>query len=304
MRKLLLHREEIDRLDRQDQGDRAARSCRCRCTSRTARAKVEIALARGKKAYDKRQALAERRGDARDRAGCLAPRPRRVQTDPVPNPRCRRSGQPAGRCVSPGCSRCPAYVLLAPGLAHAAGSDESTPLYDVSVTVARDGTTHINERITYDFANNPHHGIYRDHPSRLRLPAQTRLRPGPRGQQHQGLERRAARCQDRARRAKPHDPDRRSPQDRHRQATLHPQLRRQGRHNRFDGHARAGLERTGHGLGGAGHQGQRRGAVPDRRDERRLLPRTGRGLAALRRPPRSGPAWCTRPRRSSAPTRE
>ena len=87
--------------------------------------------------------------------------PAGVQTDPVPNPRCQAKRTARWTLRLTGLLAVTAYVLLAPGLAHAAGSDESTPLYDVSVTVARDGTTHINERITYDFANNPHHGIYR-----------------------------------------------------------------------------------------------------------------------------------------------
>ena len=46
--------------DRQDARRAARPSCRCRCTSRTARPRSRSRLARGKKTYDKRQALAER----------------------------------------------------------------------------------------------------------------------------------------------------------------------------------------------------------------------------------------------------
>ena len=50
-----------DRQDRaQGQRARATRSCRSPLYFKDGRAKVEIALARGKKAYDKRHALAER----------------------------------------------------------------------------------------------------------------------------------------------------------------------------------------------------------------------------------------------------
>ena len=53
-----------------------------------------------------------------------------------------------------------------------AGATSRRRLYDVTITVARDGVTHINERIAYDFANNEHHGIYRVIPVVVRLPAQ------------------------------------------------------------------------------------------------------------------------------------
>jgi hypothetical protein len=52
------------------------------------------------------------------------------------------------------------YVLLAPA-AQAAGPDESTPSYAVTISVARDGVAHIAERISYDFGTTPHHGIIR-----------------------------------------------------------------------------------------------------------------------------------------------
>ena len=44
-------------------GRAASRWFRCRCTSRDGRVKVELALARGKKEYDKRQTLAKRDAD-------------------------------------------------------------------------------------------------------------------------------------------------------------------------------------------------------------------------------------------------
>jgi uncharacterized membrane protein len=56
-------------------------------------------------------------------------------------------------------------VLLGPaiagiGVALAAG-EETTTSYDVTITVFRDGLTHVQERIAYDFGTTEHHGIYR-----------------------------------------------------------------------------------------------------------------------------------------------
>ena len=87
-----------------------------------------------------------------------------MQTDLVPTHRCHATRTARWTLRLTGVLALLAYVLLAPGLAHAAGIDESTPLYDVTITVARDGVTHVNERITYDFAGNEHHGIYRTIP--------------------------------------------------------------------------------------------------------------------------------------------
>jgi SsrA-binding protein len=58
-RKLLLHRQEIDRLTSRVQ-ERGYTIVPVRLYLRGGRAKVEIALARGKRKYDKRQAIAER----------------------------------------------------------------------------------------------------------------------------------------------------------------------------------------------------------------------------------------------------
>jgi SsrA-binding protein len=58
-RKLLLHRREIDRLISRVQ-ERGYTIVPVRLYLRGGRAKVEIALARGKRQYDKRQAIAER----------------------------------------------------------------------------------------------------------------------------------------------------------------------------------------------------------------------------------------------------
>ena len=58
-RKLLLHRREIDRLQRRVQ-EKGFTIVPTRLYLKDGRAKVEIALARGKKQYDKRQAIAER----------------------------------------------------------------------------------------------------------------------------------------------------------------------------------------------------------------------------------------------------
>jgi SsrA-binding protein len=61
-RKLLLHSRQIEELAR-DTGERGVTLVPLRVYFKDGRAKVEIAVARGKRAYDKRQALAER--DAR-----------------------------------------------------------------------------------------------------------------------------------------------------------------------------------------------------------------------------------------------
>ena len=58
-RKLLLHREEIGRLAGKVQ-EKGLTLVPLRMYIRGRRAKVELALARGKKAYDKREAIAER----------------------------------------------------------------------------------------------------------------------------------------------------------------------------------------------------------------------------------------------------
>lgn len=58
-RKLLLHRVEIDRIERKV-NERGLTIVPLSLYFKDGRAKVEIALARGKKTWDKRQALAER----------------------------------------------------------------------------------------------------------------------------------------------------------------------------------------------------------------------------------------------------
>ena len=58
-RKLLLHRREIDRMQRRVQ-EKGFTVVPTRLYLKNGRAKVEIALARGKKQYDKRQVIAER----------------------------------------------------------------------------------------------------------------------------------------------------------------------------------------------------------------------------------------------------
>jgi len=58
-RKLLLHRSEIDRIRRRAE-ERGLTIVPLSLYFKDGRAKVEIALARGKKTWDKRQALAER----------------------------------------------------------------------------------------------------------------------------------------------------------------------------------------------------------------------------------------------------
>ena len=58
-RKLLLHRQEIDKLERRV-NERGLTIVPLSLYFKDGRAKVEIALARGKKSYDKRQAIAKR----------------------------------------------------------------------------------------------------------------------------------------------------------------------------------------------------------------------------------------------------
>ena len=58
-------------------------------------AKVELGLARGKKEYDKRQAIAERDAD-REIARALG---RHLKGVPAAEPRARRSAQPTPRCA-------------------------------------------------------------------------------------------------------------------------------------------------------------------------------------------------------------
>jgi SsrA-binding protein len=69
-RKLLLHRKEIDRLTAATQ-EQGLTLVPLSLYFTDGRAKVEIALARGKKLYDKRQAIAKRESD-RDTARALA----------------------------------------------------------------------------------------------------------------------------------------------------------------------------------------------------------------------------------------
>ena len=61
-RKLLLNREEIDKIDRRV-NEKGLTVVPLALYFLDGRAKVEIALARGKKTYDKRHALAERQAD-------------------------------------------------------------------------------------------------------------------------------------------------------------------------------------------------------------------------------------------------
>lgn len=65
-RKLLLHRAEIDKIDRRIQA-KGLTLVPLSLYFSDGRAKVEIALARGKKQYDKRHAIAERQANAEAR---------------------------------------------------------------------------------------------------------------------------------------------------------------------------------------------------------------------------------------------
>ena len=59
-RKLLLHRRRDRRAGAAGRSRRRSPSCPCRVYFKDGRAKVELALARGRKRYDKRHAIAER----------------------------------------------------------------------------------------------------------------------------------------------------------------------------------------------------------------------------------------------------
>ena len=61
-RKLLLHRAEIDKIERKV-NDKGYTLVPLQLYFKDGRAKVEIALAKGKKAYDKRHTLAEKQAD-------------------------------------------------------------------------------------------------------------------------------------------------------------------------------------------------------------------------------------------------
>lgn len=72
-RKLLLHRDEIDRLRARVDQDRLA-LVPLRLYFRDGRAKVELALGRGRRQYDKRQALAKRDAEMEARRAMAASR--------------------------------------------------------------------------------------------------------------------------------------------------------------------------------------------------------------------------------------
>ena len=72
VRKLLLNRHEIDKLESQV-NERGYTLIPLSLYFKDGRAKVEIALARGKKTYDKRHALAEQAGQPREAAGARSP---------------------------------------------------------------------------------------------------------------------------------------------------------------------------------------------------------------------------------------
>ena len=74
MRKLLLHRSEIRRLTGKTQ-QQGLTLVPLKIYFKRGRAKVELALVRGKKQFDKRQALAQRQAD-RDVARALKEQPR------------------------------------------------------------------------------------------------------------------------------------------------------------------------------------------------------------------------------------
>ena len=71
-RKLLLNRAEIDKIERRV-NERGLTIVPLSLYFKDGRAKVEIALAKGKKTYDKRHALAERQAEPRGGAGARPP---------------------------------------------------------------------------------------------------------------------------------------------------------------------------------------------------------------------------------------
>ena len=72
VRKMLLNRHEIDKLESKV-NERGFTLIPLSLYFKDGRAKVEIALARGKKTYDKRHALAEQAGQPREAAGARPP---------------------------------------------------------------------------------------------------------------------------------------------------------------------------------------------------------------------------------------
>jgi uncharacterized membrane protein YgcG len=58
-----------------------------------------------------------------------------------------------------------AAIVTLPGQAHAQ-TGESIHTYDVAIAIERDGSMEVTERIDYDFGAVPHHGVFRDIPTR------------------------------------------------------------------------------------------------------------------------------------------
>src|SRR4051812_23856786 len=56
--------------------------------------------------------------------------------------------------------------LLAPVATGVAWAAESISRYDVQVSVSRDGSLHVREKIAYDFGDSQRHGIFRTIPVR------------------------------------------------------------------------------------------------------------------------------------------
>ena len=63
------------------------------------------------------------------------------------------------------------FAVLAGGASRAAaGTSESIKRYDVDITIEPTGALLIRETIDYDFGLVPHHGIFRDIPTRIDYP--------------------------------------------------------------------------------------------------------------------------------------
>ncbi len=117
---------------------------------------MEIALARGKKEYDKRNALRERQ-ENREAQAAMSLRKH------VMSRAAARRGQaraPRSRPRWPsGSARC--WRCAAPA---AADSQDVVTAFDETITLDADGTAHVVIDLTMDFGSSPNHGPYLTYP--------------------------------------------------------------------------------------------------------------------------------------------
>ena len=123
-RKLLLHRSELDRL-RHIVDEQHLSLVPLSLYFKDGRAKVELALARGRKTYDKRQVLAERDAEREARARHRPRRPRRLADPNTPCPYAARNVAASGHERG---QRAPTQTWRPCGTAPAASTGSPTPL--------------------------------------------------------------------------------------------------------------------------------------------------------------------------------